>query len=138
MVGQEDIYRALGEISETQQWIATRLEEAIEKSKQPGVEFEFPSINEIQEETLKICDPRSTRHVLLDRFERVKLSNPVEQTRRSMEDLFKRAFPEATQETVDLFILRQLIKSAPESWQLRLREADLETVKEVEEKIVGD
>ena len=132
---KKTFHRALVEISETQEWIATRLEQAFEETKIPGQQWEFPTIDKIQEETLKICDPRSTRHVLLDRFERVKLSKPVEQTRRSLEDLFKRAFPEATQETVDLFILRQLIKSAPESWQLRLREADLKTVKEVEEKI---
>ena len=68
-------HRALVEISETQEWIATRLEEVIEKGKEPGVEFEFPYLNKIQDETLKICHPRITRHVLLDRFERVKLGH---------------------------------------------------------------
>ena len=87
--------------------------------------------------TLDICDPRSTKHVLLDRFEKVKLSmeEPVERTRQKLEDLFKRAVPEASAETVEMFIARQLIKGAPEPWQLRLREADLSTVAEVEAKI---
>lgn len=129
-------HRALFEISDSQEWVATRLEEKL--GIQPTGEEEngsYPSIDALQTATLEICDPRSTKHVLLDRFERVKLVKPVEQTRGILQDLFQRAVPEASKETVDLFILRQLIRSAPEPWQLQLREADLKTVEEVEEKI---
>src|SRR5690606_29774687 len=42
---------------------------------------------------------------------------------------------EANESTVDLFVRRQLIKAAPVGWQLRLKEADFESVSLLSEKI---
>jgi hypothetical protein len=127
-------HKALVHISETQEWIATKIEE---KFGAAVAENKFPKIEEIEQVTLETVDPRSTKQLLLDKFERVKVSVdvPVEQTRQRLQDLFRRAVPEATKETLELFVLRQLIKSAPECWRLRLKEADLKTIQEVESKI---
>src|SRR5690606_27102422 len=52
-----------------------------------------------------------------------------------LQDLFRRAVPEAKADTIDLFVRRQLIKAAPQCWQLRLKEADFDSVEQMVEKI---
>jgi len=60
---------------------------------------------------------------------------PVGQVAREMEDVFRRAVPEAKPDTVDLFVRRQLIRASPAAWQLRLKEAEIENLAGMVSKI---
>ena len=137
--------KALVCISENHEWIATRLEEIFadeifpvpeDEGEEPG-QPEYPSLGTMEARTLEIVDPPSTRQLIMDRFERVKVNTekPVEQVRQKLEDLFRRAVPEATSETIAMFVIRQLIRGSPEAWQLRLKEENFKTVSEIEAKI---
>lgn len=60
---------------------------------------------------------------------------PVGQAVREMEDIFRRAVPEAKPDTIDLFIRRQLINKHHLCWHLRLKEADFENINQMVAKI---
>lgn len=138
-VARKAYTKALVFISENHEWVATKIEETYDSqiNPTPPKASVYPTVKELETTTLSLVDPPSTRQLLMDRFERVQLSveKSVEQVRQRLEDLFRRAVPEASKETISMFVIRQLIRGAPEAWQLRLKESNFQTVAQVEAKL---
>ena len=107
------------------EWLASRVEEIL-----PKTEEEVPSLKDIEDCIAECLEPQHVKTFILRELDRSQLGSsqdPREFVNQVYEKV-QRAVPEGKAETWKVMAINHVIKGSPASWQVRLHEANCQTL----------
>lgn len=107
------------------EWLASRVEESL-----PRTEEGVPSLKDIEDCITECLEPQHVKTFILRDLDRLQLK-PSQDPREFANEVYEkvqRAVPEGKAETWKVMAINYVIKGSPASWQVRLHEANCQTM----------